>query len=63
MEITFKDKKLESIIQDPRKLRKRFNKAAEQIENRLEVAWKTAKNLAQVSEKPPTRRHLLKVGI
>ena len=35
MEITFKDRKLERIINDPRKLKKRFNQAAENIENRI----------------------------
>ena len=58
MEITFKDRKLEKIINDPRKLRKHFNQAAYNIEKRLEIL-EGAENLGQVSEKPPTRRHLL----
>ncbi len=59
MEITFKDRKLEKIINDPRKLRRRFNEAAENIEKRIEIL-EGANNLGQVSEKPPTRLHLLK---
>ncbi len=59
MEITYKDRKLEKIINDPRKLKKRFNQAAEIIENRLELL-DGVDNLGQISDKPPTRLHLLK---
>ncbi len=59
MEVTYKDKKLEKIINDPRKLRRRYNQAAENIENKLKILSRAA-NLGEVSEKPPTRLHLLK---
>ena len=58
MEVTFKDRKLENIINDPRKLKKRFNKAAENVVRRVNVLVKAA-NLGIVSELPPTRLHLL----
>ncbi len=59
MEITFKDKGLEKITKDPRKLRKRFNQAAEIIENRIKLLI-SADNLGQIHTGPPTRLHLLK---
>ena len=59
MEITYKDKKLEKIINDPRKIRKHFNQAADNIVKRIMVLAR-ATNLEKVSEKPPTRLHLLK---
>ena len=59
MEITFKDRKLEKIINDPRKLRKRFNKVAENIENRVKQL-ENEPNLGRISSRPPTRLHLLK---
>ena len=58
MEIEFKDKSLEKIIQDPRKLKKRFNKSAKNVVNRLRLLQKEA-NLGRISKKPPIRRHLL----
>ena len=58
MEIEYKDRKLEKIIQDPRKLKKHFNQAAEIIENRLELL-DGVDNLGQISDKPPTRLHSL----
>ena len=59
MEIEYKDRKLEKIIQDPRKLKKRFNEAAIYVESRIKVLSR-ALNLGQISEKPPTRLHMLK---
>ena len=58
MEITFKDRKLEKIVDNPRKLRRHFNQAAENIERRLETL-NDVENLSHVSTKPPIRRHLL----
>ena len=59
MEITFKDKKLEKIISDPRKLRRRYNQAAENIIKRLKLLINEP-NLGRIPSIPPTRLHLLK---
>ena len=58
MEITFKDRKLERIINDPRKLKKRFNQAAVKVLKSIEIL-EQHDNLGQISVKPPIRRHLL----
>ena len=59
MEITFKDKKLEKIINDPRKLRKHFNQASDNIVRRLKLLINEP-NLGKIPNYPPTRLHLLK---
>ena len=60
MEVTFKDRKLERIIDDPRKLKKRFNeKVAKIIEKRINFL-EEVENLGKIPTFPPTRLHLLK---
>ena len=60
MEITFKDRKLEKIINDPRKLKKRFNeRTAKIIERRINLL-EEEENLGKISNDPPIRLHMLK---
>ncbi len=58
MDISFKQKKLEKIVSDEKKLQKTFGRFAKNVQLRLDLLGR-AKVLADVPTTPPMRRHKL----